>query len=222
MNSLNTITRLLIVLLSYVGFVKAKCPPENFTTVDNFDLEAYISKRWYVQQQMECGLEPANLFQCQYAEYSKLKRPNLWGFTLAGHDHIDMEDGSAKDLHPCASVVDSKKGKLLVGECFLPKTFAGPYWVLAYDEDEGYAAVSGGVPKHSFPGGCRVGTGHIDSGLWIFTRKQMRNDNLVEKVRKILALKGFDLSALKDVDQSQCPGLTEETVMHSALRAWKL
>mmetsp|Transcript_7786 Transcript_7786/g.9368 ORF Transcript_7786/g.9368 Transcript_7786/m.9368 type:complete len:222 (+) Transcript_7786:304-969(+) len=197
----------------------AKCPPDNFSTVEDFDLDRYISKRWYVQQQMECGLEPADLFQCQYAEYEKMITPTFWGHTIAGHDHIDMPDGSVKDLHPCASVVNLRKGMLLVGECFLPRAFAGPYWVLTYNEAEGYAAVSGGAPKHSFPGGCRVGTGHIDSGLWIFTREQQRNENLVQKVRNILGSKGFDLSALKDVDQSDCPTSLPDPREPKALRA---
>mmetsp|Transcript_30838 Transcript_30838/g.38072 ORF Transcript_30838/g.38072 Transcript_30838/m.38072 type:complete len:104 (-) Transcript_30838:132-443(-) len=86
---------------------------------------------------------------------------------------------------------------------------SGPYWVLAYDEEAGYAAVSGGAPSISFPGGCRVGTGHIKSGLWIFTRKPKRNEKIVNKVRSILKAKGFDLSALEDVDQTHCPTTTD-------------
>eukprot|EP00511_Aplanochytrium_stocchinoi_P012083 CAMPEP_0204875920 /NCGR_PEP_ID=MMETSP1348-20121228/47250_1 /ASSEMBLY_ACC=CAM_ASM_000700 /TAXON_ID=215587 /ORGANISM="Aplanochytrium stocchinoi, Strain GSBS06" /LENGTH=224 /DNA_ID=CAMNT_0052032599 /DNA_START=156 /DNA_END=830 /DNA_ORIENTATION=+ len=203
---------LLLVLVSHVLFLfgaEAKCPPENFTSVDNFDLEKYISKKWYVQQQMECGLEPSDLFQCQYAEYKKMEKANLWGFDIQGHDHIDMPDGSKKDLYPCAKVIDESRGQWLVGECFLPSIMSGPYWVLAYDEEAGYAAVSGGAPSISFPGGCRVGTGHIKSGLWIFTRKPKRNEKIVNKVRSILKAKGFDLSALEDVDQTHCPTTTD-------------
>ena len=47
------------------------CPPRNFSTQfersRDFDLDAFIGARWYVQQQMACDLEPANLFQCQWA-----------------------------------------------------------------------------------------------------------------------------------------------------------
>jgi lipocalin len=206
---------LLVFAAMAIAASAATCPPSDFSTVDNFDLDTYISKRWYVQQQMECALEPKNLFQCQYAEYAKMNESNWWGFNLQGHDHIDMPDGTAKDLHPCAKVVDQAHGKLMVGECFLPTFFAGPYWVLAYNETEGYAAVSGGPPTLTFPGGCRVGTGHIKSGLWIFSRAQLRDESLVQKVRAILAAKGFDLAALADVDQTQCPQLEQHVVSNA-------
>ena len=127
---------------------------------------------------MECGLEPANLFQCQYAEYTRLSKKTFWGFTIQGHDHIDniSPNQTSMDLHPCVDVVDELRGKLEVGQCFLPKAAAGPYWVYTYDEKQGYAAVGGGPPKESFQGGCRTGTGHVNAGLWIFTRSLQRND----------------------------------------------
>jgi len=188
--------------------VASKCPPEGFDSVSTFDLDTFISDRWYVQQMMEGGLEPKKLFQCQYAEYQKFDKPNFWGFELQGHDHIDMMDGTNFDLHPCAKIVDEKRGKLAVGECGLPSLLMGPYWVYAYNETAGYAAVGGGAPKHEFPGGCRTGTGKIGGGLWIFTRQQTRDEAMVGKVRTFLQGQGFDLDALQDVDQSGCP--TEE------------
>jgi len=187
---------------------KVHCPPKDFDSVDSFDLDTFISKRWFVQQQMEGGLEPSNLFQCQYAEYVKLDKPNFHGFEIQAHDHIDMMDGSNKDLHPCAKIVDAQRGKLSVGECWLPRAASGPLWVYMYNETAGYAAVGGGAPKHSFPGGCRTGTGKIGGGLWIFTRERKRDDTLVNRARSELQSKGFDLDALQDVDQSGCP--TEE------------
>ena len=47
------------------------------------------------------------------------------------------------DLHPCVDVVDEARGKLEVGQCFLPKLASGPYWVYQYDEVQGFAAVGG-------------------------------------------------------------------------------
>ena len=160
-----------------------------------------------MQQRMECSLEPANLFQCQYAEYAPLEKKTVGGFTLQGHAHIDEipPNKTTMDLHPCISVTDSPHGKLAVGQCFLPKALAGPYWVYAYDEAQGYAAVGGGPPKLSFAGGCRTGTGHMDSGLWILTRAQQRNEPLVQRVRALLGGAGFDLDALRDVRQAGCP-----------------
>merc|ERR1712086_632145 len=201
-----------IAIFAILGSVSAlSCPPANFTTPfeinANFNLTAFISARWYVQQQMECGLEPANLFQCQYAEYKQLTKKTFWGFSIQGHDHIDMipPNRTSMDLHPCVDVVDEARGKLQVGQCFLPKLASGPYWVYQYDETQGFAAVGGGLPKEEFPGGCRTGTGHVNSGLWIFTRLQQRNDTLVDSVRGLLGDMGFDLAALKDVPQTGCP-----------------
>ena len=54
--------------------------------------------------------------------------------------------------------------------CFLPKFAAGPYWVLEYNEEEGYALISGGQPTTETPAGCKNGEGKNNSGLWIFSR----------------------------------------------------
>ena len=91
-------------------------------------LDAFIGARWYVQQQMECALEPANLFQCQWAKYKKIEETSPWGFTIKAHNHIDQIPGNAStmDLHPCVGENDVPRGKLSVGQCFLPEALAGP------------------------------------------------------------------------------------------------
>merc|ERR1712190_403563 len=74
-----------------------------------------------------------------------------------------------------------------------------------YSEQEGYALISGGAPSvNGNDGKCRTGTGTNNAGLWIFTREQKRNDQLLSKVRAIAEAKGFDLSVLNDVDHSNC------------------
>ena len=89
--------------------------------------------------------------------------------------------------------------KLEVAPCFLPKYFAGPYWIVAYNETEGYALISGGQPTIVTDDGCKSGDGTNNSGLWIFTRSQERDTELVAKVRTIASEAGFDLSVLNDV-----------------------
>ena len=49
-----------------------------------------------------------------------------------------------------SKVVDKSRGKLEVAPCFLPTALAGPYWVLDYSEEEGYALISGGGPPDFF------------------------------------------------------------------------
>lgn len=106
----------------------------------------------------------------------------------------------------CAYQKGPGASKLAVAPCFLgPKRWvAGDYWIIDYDEEEGYALVSGGQPTIPTANGCRTGTGINDSGLWIFTREQNASDALVTKVRGIAQAQGFDVSMLKDVKQNSC------------------
>jgi len=102
---------------------------------------------------------------------------------------------------------EEAESKLAVAPCFLPRIFAGPYWVVAYNETEGYALISGGqptIPSGNGDGLCKTGTGINDSGLWIFSRNQTRDDALITKVRGIAVEAGFDLSVLNDVDHTMC------------------
>merc|ERR1711972_231151 len=109
-----------------------------------------------------------------------------------------------------AKIVDAKTGKLEVSPYFVPSFASGDYWVIDYDESQGYALISGGAPKIEGQGGlCRTGTGVNQAGLWIFTRQQSRDEALVQKVRQMAQSKGFDLSVLNDVDQTNCPPLPE-------------
>lgn len=186
-----------------------QCPPAGFDTVQDFDLEKFIEKRWYIQQQMAVNYLPASQNRCVYAEYQLREKKSFWGYDVSVHNHAE-EVAAPHKVHDsgktlCAKVVDKARGKLEVAPCFLPTVAAGPCWVLDYSEEEGYALISGGAPKESAgDAGCRTGTGTNGAGLWIFTRQQKRDEALVQKVRSIAKSKGFDLSVLNDVDQSEC------------------
>uniref|UniRef100_A0A7S1S6I7 Lipocalin/cytosolic fatty-acid binding domain-containing protein n=1 Tax=Alexandrium catenella TaxID=2925 RepID=A0A7S1S6I7_ALECA len=193
-----------------------ECP--EVTTQPNFDLDSFISKRWYAQQQMPVLYLPASQNYCVYAEYRRLERPSFFGFTIQVHNYAQDFKGGAHDSGTiiCARSDDPQDpAKLLVGPWFLPAIrgiTAGPYWVVAHDEAEGYALVAGGQPTIRGPGGCRTGSGLNNAGLWIFTREQRRNEALVQKVRGIARGKGFDLSVLNDVDQNLCSGGESEAI----------
>lgn len=190
------------------------CPPQNFSSVTNFDLETFIHSRWHIQQQMPTTYLPATENRCVYAEYKLAAKKSFWGYDVEVHNHAEDVQAPHK-VHDsgsliCAKIVDRMAGKLEVAPCFLPKFLSGAYWVIDYSEQEGYALISGGAPSHSFTGGCRTGTGVNGAGLWIFTRQQQRDEALVQKVRGIASSKGFDLSVLNDVDQTKC---TDEVVV---------
>mmetsp|Transcript_68990 Transcript_68990/g.135450 ORF Transcript_68990/g.135450 Transcript_68990/m.135450 type:complete len:223 (-) Transcript_68990:91-759(-) len=182
-----------------------RCPPSNFTTVRNFDLNSFVDGRWYVQQQMEVTYLPRAWFRNVFAEYTLRRLPTWpWGYRIGVFNYAEEVEPphAVRGGNLCAGKVMASRGKLRVAPCFLPKIFAGPYWVLAYDEEEGYALVSGGPPTEKAEGGCRTGTGVNGSGLWIFTRQQTRDQAIVDKVRGIARDLGFDLSVLLDVEQT--------------------
>ena len=81
--------------------------------------------------------------------------------------------------------------------------------MLAYDESEGYALISGGQPTDETTDGlCVLGDGINNSGLWIFSRAQERNETLVQHVRDIATSQNIDVSILKDVNQTNCSNHT--------------
>lgn len=185
-----------------------KCPPPGFDTVQNFNLVAFAAKRWYIQEQMQVSAVPAHANFCIHAEYKLLTKKTFWGYDIQVHN-VAADDAPPHKVHDsgtflCAKIENSTSGRLAVGPCFVPTFLAGPYWVIAYNELEGYALISGGAPMHSTLNGCRTGTGVNNAGLWIFTRQQDREEALVEKVRQIATDKGFDIGVLQRANQTGC------------------
>ena len=117
----------------------------------------------------------------------------------------EKENGEKVGGELCA-YQNGTASKLGVAPCFVPKFFAGPYGIVAYNEDEGWALASGGQPTIQVGDGCKTGTGLNNSGLWIFTREHTRDNDIVNKVRNVAKSKGFDITVLNDVDQTNCDG----------------
>jgi lipocalin len=180
-------------------------------TAKNFDLDAYLATKWYIQQQAVTKYLPEKENNCVYAEYERLDKKTFWGYTVQVHNYAQEKNGKAHDSGKiiCARVDSdyNDDAKLVVGPCFLPKISGfttGPYWVLYHDVVAGLAVVSGGQPTIETPNGCRTGTGTNSAGLWIFTHSQERNETLVAKGHDIIKDQGYDLSVLNDVDQKDC------------------
>jgi len=188
-----------------------ECPPVK--TAEGFDLDSYISGKWYIQEQAETQYLPKEQNFCVQAEYTKKAKKNwLLGWEIDVSNYAQEADGTPHDSGDtlCAQSADKDDpAKLEVAPCFLPGFLAGPYWVLEYDENEGYALISGGQPSEENENGCTNGDGVNDSGLWIFTRQQKRDEVLVERVRDMAKAQGFDISILNTVDQTNC-GQEEE------------
>jgi len=192
------------------------CPPKDFSSDQNFNLTAFIKTPWYIQQQMPVSYLPASQNRCVYAEYKLFPKPTFWGYEVNVHNYAEdvAAPHTAHDSGDtiCAKIVDAATGKLEVAPYFLPTAASGDYWVIDFSDTEGYALISGGAPTKAAAGGCQTGTGVNGSGLWIFTRQQKRDDTIVDKVRGIAKAKGFDLSVLNDVDQTDCKSQTEVVV----------
>mmetsp|Transcript_7299 Transcript_7299/g.14732 ORF Transcript_7299/g.14732 Transcript_7299/m.14732 type:complete len:368 (+) Transcript_7299:12-1115(+) len=182
-----------------------ECPP--VTTAANFDLDSYISGKWYIQEQAVTQYLPIEQNYCVQASYTKKDSASWLGWTIDVNNYAEEADGTVHSSGDtlCAKSTDKNDpAKLGVAPCFLPSFLSGPYWVLEYDEAEGYALVSGGQPSEETEKGCTNGDGVNDSGLWIFTRQQIRDDALVDRVRDMAIAQGFDVSVLNKVDQSNC------------------
>mmetsp|Transcript_31659 Transcript_31659/g.72714 ORF Transcript_31659/g.72714 Transcript_31659/m.72714 type:complete len:268 (-) Transcript_31659:53-856(-) len=192
-----------LLFLSLLGFCSAQ-PCERVTTVEGLDLEMYVSKRWYIHQQAVTEYSPIEWNYCTYAEYTIRDSTSFWGYKVDVMNYAEDVDGNQFGGPLCAAQNRREKGKLSVAPCAVPRWFAGPYWIVAYDEAEGYALISGGQPTIREEGGCRTGEGINNSGLWIFLRSKERDEDTIQKVRQIAKDQGFDLSVLNDVVQENC------------------
>merc|ERR1740138_1147812 len=91
----------------------AECPPPQFSTVRDFDIDSFVSKKWYIQQQMEVLYLPKSQNRCVSAEYSKKAKPNFWGYDVAVRNIAEDVDPPHK-VHDsgssllCAKVVDEQ------------------------------------------------------------------------------------------------------------------
>jgi len=192
------------VALAAISMASAQQYCKEVKTVESFDVTQYASAPWYVHQQAENAYSPRSLNYCTRASYEIFERPTFWGYTVKVNNRAADAKGNQSGGNLCAYQTGGSASKLAVAPCFLPKAFAGPYWIVAYDEGEGYALVSGGQPSRPGTNGCRTGSGINNSGLWIFSRSPVRDNDLVNKVRSIAMNAGFDVSVLNDVDQIGC------------------
>ena len=194
------------------------------TTQPNFNSSAFTgpANRWYVQEQMAIGyLKPEDFF-CVYAEYEVVDSTNL-----KVHNYLNEGRVNGKAEGPTtfinAYIKDPKvPAKLEVGPWFLPKSFYGPYWILASgaadnsSNEYDWALISGGQPTIKTANGCKTGNGVNNAGLWVFTRARERDNATVALVRKIAEEKGFDLSVLSPVTQTGCEYKPAKSLFGSA------
>jgi lipocalin len=178
---------------------------------------------------MENFYTPLDRNYCVTAQYTLKKSPSFWGYQIDVQNYAEDKDGNTAGGGLCADYNDDIPSQLTVAPCFLPKFLSGPYWVVAYDETAGYALISGGQPDEIVPdesgcGGttngtcCRTGTGINSSGLWIFSRSRVRDEELITAVRQIARESGFATSVLFDVNQTSCDDSLDGSKRRQLLR----
>lgn len=173
------------------------------TTPNGFRLNSFVSKdtgpyfRWYVQQQM-------------HTEEWKGEACDNWQFYEVASSPDSMHVFRRTRERSCA-IADKKDPALLqIGPCDskgLVPLLRGSYqkfWILEFNETEGYALASGGDPKVPTAHGCRP-SGIKEDGLWILTLQQHPPSSLIEHVRELAKAQGFDIGVLKQVSQEGCP-----------------
>ena len=183
------------------------CPPARFTTDKEVDLEGYVSKVWYVHEQAPTTYLPISRNFCVTAEYKLLDRPTpFWGYTIEVSNQAQDAEGNRYGGKIYAAEKNGPS-KLEVAPGFLPRFLAGPYYIVDYDEKQGYSIVVGGEPNVKSNGKCKTKNRWINSsgGLWIFTRESTRNEDLIKEVRNEAETKfGLDTSVLNRVDHTNC------------------
>ena len=199
------------------------CAPINVEA--NFNLTEFVTGEgsgtdgtWFAHEMMAITYLPSSWFYCVTANYTFTGTANeihVSNYANKGkvNGKVELSDKNVPFGGICGTVTDpSEPAKLSVGPCKLPPRLPGargPYWVVAAGPNADryeWALVSGGQPTHASKDGkgCRTGTGINGSGLWIFLRSSVRDDDTISMVRSLAAAQGFDLSVLKNVTHDSC------------------
>lgn len=128
---------------------------------DEFDLDLYIEKSWYIQRQQINPYQGINDLYCTTATYNERSQDDL--IQILNIDNTDSVNGPQTELNPdclfnfgtlCARNINGG-GQFTVSPCLFQLTLpftAGPYWLVAlgeaYDGSPGYswAIVIAGQP----------------------------------------------------------------------------
>ncbi|KAJ3091228.1 hypothetical protein HK102_001246 [Quaeritorhiza haematococci] len=107
-----------------------KCPPSQFRTVDNLDVDAFMG-RWYVQKQSEAPFVDKTRNFCNYAQYTRVKTDKIDVFNYGNEAKVNGKVVSAKLVGRVPNL--NEPSKLKVGQSWIPfgTTFYAPLWVVA-------------------------------------------------------------------------------------------
>lgn len=192
---------------------KSDCEPVD--VVDDFNVEEYVRKSWFVQYQQVTGYLPENSFYCVVATYEleNSSVPFFDGKVVSVYNYANRNSVNGNNMNAgqklCArQEKPSDPAKLSVAPCFLPNFLAGDYWVVAAgptSENYEWAIISAGQPKTEYDDGCTTKeTGINGAGFWFFTREKVASQATINEMMDKAEELGFTTSRLKKVEQEGC------------------
>lgn len=196
------------------------CPDIRLQTDPPVNITEYIRSTWYIQQQQVNGYQSKDQLYCVTATYNKDNHSNVPffnGTVISVYNYANQGSVNGGNVAPmpnnsflCARVPNaSSPEKLYVAPCFLPNLFGGPYWiVLAGPSSSNYewAIVSGGQPsvRDSNYTCTTKEYGFMGSGLWLFSRKPVLEDENLRYLHYELEKRNVSTSRLLNVSQVGC------------------
>lgn len=197
--------------------LKCSCPGVELQTNPPINLTEYIRKTWYIQEQQENGYQKKDDLYCVTATYNRdnnSKVPLFSGNVISVYNYANFNQTNGELLNNgtvlCARQRNTDEPeKLLVAPCFLPNIFGGPYWILAAGpstDNYEWAVVIGGQPTvRTSNTTCTTKTyGVNNSGLWIFSRKQILDKKTIDFIKELMISKGVSTNKLLPVKQEGC------------------
>ena len=205
-------------LLAMLAFPKNNCSQVMLQTNPPVNLTEYVRASWYIQQQQLTSYQQLRDLYCVVATYNidqYGKVPFFQGqvisvYNYANRDEVNGPKENNNKTVLCARVLEScEPEKLLVGPCFLPNLFAGPYDIVAvgpetYQYD--WAIVIGGQPTEYVGNNtCTTSQDRINnSGLWLLSRTPQLDEKSIQKMYDILTQRNVSTQKLKNVSQIGC------------------
>jgi len=177
---------------------KTTCPPPGYNAVDTLDVNDFISRFWYIQMSIPdtFGME------CIRANYTITEERPQGSLLEIIVDNYALGAPNAGTLRASATNL-SEPSKLVVGPPFVPVPFRGPYWVMAlWGKPYERAIITGGPPMTVGEEGC-TGSG---AGFWLFSRKPVEEESVIEEMLQAAKDLGLDTSVLEKVQQEGCCG----------------
>jgi lipocalin len=205
--------------------VSGVCPPDDFDSLDSFDLASY-GGRWYSIKQIVTTYQPKSQFYCVYAEYEVLSRcflcGNKDGISVFNRALRRSVKGWRTTVHFRAVVQsESQPARAFVGPWFLPFWLIGGtnYWVVAagtYDDllnkvdstgtDYEWAIITtgpidqeGDIDQESGNTLC-----YADGGMWMFSREAVPSQDVIDAIDAKALDMGLDTSKWLPVEQAGC------------------